>query len=65
MLNLSTTAGPDEIKTAYYGLAKKYHPDVIDAEENEEVKEKMANKFKLATEAYDILSDDQKRGRYN
>lgn len=50
-----------EIKKAYRKLARKYHPDV--AEENK--KEEATEKFKEISEAYAVLSDDDKRKRYD
>lgn len=58
VLGVSKTANDDEIKKAYRTLAKKYHPDVSKEENAEE-------KFKEVQEAYDVLSDPQKREQYN
>lgn len=58
VLGVSKTADEAEIKKAYRSLAKKYHPDVS-KEEN------AAEKFKEVQEAYDVLSDPQKREQYN
>lgn len=58
VLGVSRTATEDEIKKAYRTLAKKYHPDVS-TEPN------AAEKFKEVQEAYDVLSDPQKREQYN
>jgi len=58
VLGISKTASPDEIKKAYRTLAKKYHPDVCKEANAEE-------KFKEVQEAYDVLSDPQKREQYN
>lgn len=58
VLGVSKTATEDEIKKAYRTLAKKYHPDVSKEENAEE-------KFKEVQEAYDVLSDPQKREQYN
>lgn len=52
VLGVSKTATSDEIKSAYRKLAKKYHPD------NKETGD--AEKFKEATEAYSVLSDETK-----
>ena len=54
ILGVSKTASDIEIKRAYRKLAKQYHPDVSKEENAEE-------KFKEVQEAYDVLSDEQKR----
>src|SRR5699024_10529299 len=48
----------DEIKKAYRKLARKYHPDVNKEEGSED-------KFKEAKEAYEVLSNEQKRSQYD
>ncbi|MDD3129022.1 MAG: molecular chaperone DnaJ [Candidatus Izemoplasmatales bacterium] len=58
VLGVSKSASDDEIKKAYRKLAKKYHPDVS-TEPNAEAK------FKEVQEAYDVLSDQTKRGQYD
>jgi len=59
VLGIQKGADKDEIKKAYRKLAIKYHPDRNPG--NKEAEEK----FKEATEAYEILSDDQKRPIYD
>ena len=58
VLGLKKGASEDEIKKAYRGLAKKYHPDVS-KETNAETK------FKEVQEAYDTLSDPSKKEMYD
>ena len=58
-LGVDKGATPDEIKSAYRKLAKKYHPDLN--KDNAEA----AQKFKEVNEAYQVLSDDQKRQQYD
>ena len=60
ILGVSKDATEDEIKSAYRSLAKKYHPDL-----NPDNKEEAEEKFKEATEAYEVLSDPDKRKRYD
>ena len=58
VLGISKSATEQEIKKAYRSLAKKYHPDV-----NKEPD--AADKFKEVQEAYDVLSDAQKKATYD
>ena len=59
VLGVSKTATPDEIKKAYRKLAIKYHPD-----RNPDNKE-AEDKFKEAAEAYEVLSNEEKRQKYD
>ena len=59
VLGVSKDASDDEIKKAYRKLAKKYHPDM-----NPDNKEAEA-KFKEVNEAYEILSNKEKRAKYD
>ena len=59
ILGVEKTATPAEIKKAYRKQALKYHPD-----KNPDDKE-AEEKFKLAAEAYEVLSDENKRARYD
>ncbi len=59
VLGVSKTASQDEIKSAYRKLAMKYHPDRNPG--NKEAEEK----FKEAAQAYEILSDLEKRKKYD
>src|SRR5437660_12478261 len=59
VLGVSRTATADDIKKAYRKLARKYHPDVNPDDKTAE------EKFKDVREAYDVLSDPEKRQRYD
>ena len=56
ILGVQKGASKEEIKKAFHKLAHKYHPDKSGGDEN---------KFKEVNEAYQILSDDQKRAQYD
>src|SRR3989440_3424436 len=58
-LGVSKTATDDEIKSAFRKLARKYHPDVA---KDKKVAEE---KFKQINEAYEVLSDPEKRQKYD
>jgi molecular chaperone DnaJ len=58
VLGVSREATPDEIKKAYRKLARQLHPDVNPGED-------AAERFKLVTHAYDVLSDPEQRARYD
>lgn len=58
ILGVGRNAGDDEIKAAFRKLARQYHPDVSKEPEAEE-------KFKEINEAYGVLSDADKRARYD
>jgi len=60
ILGISKNASSVEIKKAYRKLAIKYHPD-----KNKENKEAAAEKFKEIAEAYDVLSDEDKKRNYD
>src|SRR5262249_8476393 len=58
-LGVSKTASDDDIKKAYRGLARKYHPDRNPGDKQAEVR------FKEIQDAYDVLSDKNKRAQYD
>lgn len=64
VLGVSKTASEAEIKSAYRKLAIKYHPDKH-VDDSEAEKKEAEEKFKEAAEAYEVLSDAQKRQRYD
>ena len=59
VLGISKGASADEIKKAYRKMAIKYHPDKNPGDKEAE------EKFKEAAEAYEVLSDDNKKARYD
>ncbi len=58
VLGVNKSASDSEIKKAYRGLAKKYHPDMNKAAD-------AADKFKEVQEAYEVLSDSSKKAQYD
>lgn len=64
ILGVERTASADEIKKAYKKLAIKYHPD-RQGDKSEAEKKEAEDKFKEAAEAYSVLSDNDKRQRYD
>ncbi len=58
-LGVTKTAPQDEIKTAFRKLARKYHPDTAEDKKSAE------EKFKEINEAYEVLSDPEKRKKYD
>ena len=59
VLGVSKSASKDEVKKAYRKMAIKFHPDKNPGDSTSE------EKFKEAAEAYEVLSDDNKRARYD
>ena len=59
ILGISKSASPSEIKKAYRQKAIKYHPDKNPGDKNAELE------FKKAAEAYEVLSDPNKKSKYD
>lgn len=60
VLGVNKNATDDEIKSSFRKLAKKYHPDA-----NQDNKKEAEAKFKEINEAYETLSDSNKRAMYD
>ncbi len=61
ILEVDKNASPEIIKKAYSTLAKKYHPDL----QPDDKKYEAEMKFKIINEAYETLSDEEKRANYD
>ena len=61
ILDVSRTATPKEIKSAYRKLALRWHPDKVSESEKEEAEKK----FQDIGEAYEVLSDEELRAKYD
>jgi len=59
ILGVTKTASAEEIKKAYRKVAMQYHPDRNPGDKEAE------EKFKEAAEAYEVLSDDNKKAKYD
>lgn len=62
ILEVVPHASPEVIKNAYRALAKKYHPDL---QPDENAKQWSGSAFKTITEAYEVLSDKERRKIYD
>jgi DnaJ-class molecular chaperone len=61
-LGISSTSNEDEIKSAYRASALKWHPDKFQSEEDKEISHL---EFIALSEAYEVLSEQNKRSAYN
>ncbi|KAG6472116.1 hypothetical protein ZIOFF_069573 [Zingiber officinale] len=62
LLSVAETAGPEEIKAAFKMQARRWHPDACRRAGEEDA---FAERFKLAREAYEVLSDPELRREYD
>jgi tetratricopeptide (TPR) repeat protein len=65
VLEVSSSASQAEIKKAYFGLARKYHPDLFDRDIDAQQKGMIDEVFDQITKAYHTLSDEDKREEYD
>lgn len=67
VLGIEKSASDSEIKKAYHKMALKYHPDKVSTSDKEtkETKEEYTKKFQEISEAYEVLSDPEKRKIYD
>ena len=64
VLGVPRSATSEEIQKAYRKLARKYHPD-LHADKDERERDKAKQQFQKIQQAYDVLSDDEKRQMYD
>jgi curved DNA-binding protein CbpA len=64
ILNLPTTASGQQIRTAYYSLARALHPDKFYHIQEQDLKSAVNKIYKRVTEAYTVLKDEPKRIQY-
>jgi len=65
ILNVKPDATDNEIKRAFYRAAKRFHPDRHFMSHDESIKEKLNAIFSYINEAYEVLSNPEKRAEYN
>jgi curved DNA-binding protein CbpA len=65
ILRVSVDAPRDQIRKAYFALSKEFHPDSFYGEELGDLKSQLEIMFRSITKAYDVLSSDKKREKYN
>ncbi len=64
ILGLAKTASRDDVKRAYFGLAKEFHPDKHFGSASAEVRTLAQKIYDLISQAHDVLSDPAERARY-
>ena len=65
MLDLSHKAGADDIKKAYFGLAKRFHPDLFHRQADAATQARIQHAFTEIAHAYEILRDEETRKTYD
>jgi DnaJ-class molecular chaperone len=64
VLRIPASAGPAEIKAAYYRESRRFHPDRYAAAGNEELRQRIGRVYRRVNEAYTVLRDDARRRKY-
>lgn len=64
ILQIPTTAGLAEVKKAYYDESRRFHPDRVFHLDDAELKGRVNRIYKRITEAYSVLRDEVRRGKY-
>lgn len=64
-LGVKREASLKEIESAYRGIVIRTHPDTHSGQLTDEEKKALTTKYKAASEAYEVLKDDEKRARYD
>ncbi|PWT87503.1 MAG: hypothetical protein C5B55_14640, partial [Blastocatellia bacterium] len=65
VLQVASTATPEEIKKSYYDLARKYHPDRFRKDSDADQQARIDSAFAKITQAYDTLRDPRSRSTYD
>ncbi len=65
ILGITERASEEEIREAYYKVAKEFHPDRYFSLPSDDIKEKINTIFSFATEAYETLSNEAKKREYD
>jgi curved DNA-binding protein CbpA len=65
LLGVLQSADENDIRHAYYGLAKRFHPDRFQGADMEHLRREAERLFSMLTEAYNVLSDPEARQRYD
>jgi DnaJ-class molecular chaperone len=64
ILKLPQSAGPADIKAAYYRESRAFHPDRFAAHPDADLRERVGRIYRRVNEAYTVLRDDKKRMKY-
>jgi curved DNA-binding protein CbpA len=65
VLGVTRSASPAEIKSVYYSLARRFHPDRFRRDADESLQQQLDNSFARVTQAYEVLKDASLRAAYD